>query len=44
MEAAARLGRRCVWALSLPGRVAPVTSGLFIKETICNLLEERGRA
>ena len=28
-----------VWALSLPGKVAPVTSAKYIKETIYNILE-----
>lgn len=29
-----------IWALSLPGKVAPVTSAEFIKETLDNALEE----
>ena len=29
-----------VWALSLPGRVAPTTSAEFIKNTIYNILKE----
>lgn len=29
-----------VWALSLPGKVAPVTSAQYIKETLDNVLEE----
>lgn len=29
-----------IWALSLPGRVAPITSAEFIKETLDNVLEE----
>ncbi len=29
-----------VWALSLPGKVAPTTSAEFIKETIYNILKE----
>ncbi len=29
-----------VWALSLPGKVAPITSAEFIKETIYNILKE----
>ena len=29
-----------VWALSLPGKVAPVTSAQYIKETLYNVLEE----
>jgi dipicolinate synthase subunit A len=33
---------KLVWALSLPGKVAPVTSAEFIKETLYHLLEEIG--
>ena len=29
-----------VWALSLPGKVAPTTSAEFIKETINNIIKE----
>lgn len=29
-----------VWALSLPGKVAPITSAQYIKETLYNILEE----
>ena len=31
---------KLVWALALPGKVAPVTTGEFIKETIYNILKE----
>ena len=31
-----------IWALSLPGKVAPVTSGKIIADTILNILDERG--
>jgi dipicolinate synthase subunit A len=41
-EAAARMGIRAVWALSLPGKVAPVTAGKSIKNTIYNILHELG--
>ena len=40
MEAAAALGVRVVWALSLPGKVAPVTSGRYIKDTVYHIMEE----
>lgn len=40
-SAAARLGLRAIWALSLPGEVAPVTSGDIIRETIYNILHEK---
>ena len=41
-DAAARLGTRVIWALSLPGKVAPVTAGRSIKNTIDNILHELG--
>ncbi len=40
-EAAGRLGIRAIWALSLPGKTAPVSSGRIIKRTIENVLMER---
>ncbi len=40
MDAAAALGVRVIWALSLPGKVAPVTSGRYIKNTIYHIMEE----
>ena len=39
-ETAGRLGIKTVWALSLPGKVAPLTSGCIIKDTILNILTE----
>lgn len=41
-SAASKLGVKAVWALSLPGEVAPVTSGAIIKDTIYNILNEKG--
>jgi len=41
-EAAARLGVKAIWALSLPGKVAPVTSGKIIRDTIYHILQELG--
>ena len=41
-EAAARLGVKVIWALSLPGKVAPVTAGRCIQTTIYNILREMG--
>ena len=41
-EAAAELGIKTVWALSLPGEVAPISSGAAIRDTVYNLLRERG--
>ncbi len=42
-ETAARLNRRVVWALSLPGKVAPMTSGEIVAGAVVNILQERGR-
>ena len=39
--AAARLGRHCLRALSLPGKVAPYTSGEIVYHTVMNLLQEK---
>ncbi len=36
------LGIKVIWALSLPGKVAPITSGEIIKNTIINILREKG--
>lgn len=41
LEAAQALGRRVIWALSLPGKTAPVTAGEIIAGTIRHLLAER---
>ncbi len=41
-QAAARLGRKVIWALGLPGKVAPATAGEIIKMTIYHMLHERG--
>ena len=40
MKAAAALGVRVIWALSLPGKVAPVSSGRYIKDTVYHLMDE----
>lgn len=39
-NAAKELGVKLIWALSLPGRVAPITSAEFIKETLENILKD----
>ncbi len=39
-ESARELGVKVIWALSLPGKVAPVTAGIIIKDTITNMLSE----
>lgn len=33
-------GMKLVWALALPGKVAPVTTAEFIKDTVYNILKE----
>jgi dipicolinate synthase subunit A len=40
MEEAALLGKKVIWALSLPGKVAPKTSGEIIAKTVIRILEE----
>ena len=42
--AAASLGLKTIWALSLPGRVAPKSAGIILKDTILNVLKEEGEA
>ncbi len=39
-DVAKELGRQVIWALSLPGKVAPLTAGHIIKDTLMNILEE----
>ena len=39
-KTAINMGLKYVWALALPGKVAPKTSAKIIKETIGNTLEE----
>ncbi len=39
-DVADKLDRQVIWALSLPGKVAPKTAGEIIKNTIINILEE----
>lgn len=41
-DSASELGKKVVWALGIPGKTAPVTSGEFIAETVINILTERG--
>lgn len=42
LEAAKELGIPVIWALSLPGKVAPVTAGRAIQQTVYHILRERG--
>ena len=44
MDTAGMLGVRVIWLLSLPGKVAPVTSGEVIAYTIKNILSERSES
>lgn len=39
---AKELGIKVIWALSLPGKVAPVTAASYIKQTVYNIIEELG--
>ena len=39
-ESARRIGTKVLWALSLPGKVAPYTAGDIIGKTILNILDE----
>ncbi len=41
-DMAKNLRIKTIWALSLPGKVAPISAGAMIKETITNILTERG--
>lgn len=39
-EAVKELKRKFIWALSLPGKVSPITSAQFMQETLYNMLKE----
>lgn len=41
-DKAKEIGVKAIWALSLPGKVAPITAAKFIKETIFNIIGELG--
>lgn len=41
-ERAKEYGLNVIWALGLPGKVAPITSGMIIKDTIMNIIREMG--
>ena len=43
-NAAKKLGIKAIWELSLPGKVAPVTAGRIMKQTIYNIMKEWGVA
>ena len=42
LSAAGELGLTVIWALSLPGKVAPVAAGAAIPNTIYNMLLQLG--
>jgi len=41
-EAAKKRGIKVIWALSLPGKVAPITAGGIIYKTVSNILKQEG--
>jgi dipicolinate synthase subunit A len=41
-ERAKTMGVKVIWALSLPGKVAPVSAAKYIKEAIYNIIQELG--
>ncbi|MGN0621752.1 MAG: dipicolinate synthase subunit DpsA [Porcipelethomonas sp.] len=43
-DIAGSLGLKVIWALSLPGKVAPVSSGEIIAGTVLNILKERRKS
>ena len=42
LNAAKEYGVKTVWALSLPGRVAPISAGDIVKQTVLNICAELG--
>lgn len=42
MSAAQALGVKTIWALSLPGKVAPLTAGDIVKKVVLNICSELG--
>lgn len=41
-SAASKLGVHAIWALSLPGEAAPTSAGANIRDTVYNILTEKG--
>jgi len=41
-DKAEEFGIKTIWALSLPGKVAPISSAEYIKKTLFSILEEEG--
>ncbi len=42
-KTATNMGLNFIWALALPGRIAPSSSAKFIKDTVYNILDERSK-
>jgi dipicolinate synthase subunit A len=42
LDKAREYGLKAIWALSLPGKVAPITAAEFIKDTVYNIVHELG--
>lgn len=42
LNAAEELNKKVIWALSLPGKYAPITSGEIIADAVRNIILERG--
>lgn len=42
LTSAGKLGRKAIWALSLPGKVAPLSAAKAIRDTVYNILREEG--
>ena len=42
LDTAGKLGLNVTWALSLPGKYAPITAGIMIGETVLSYLESEG--
>ena len=41
-KAAEKLGVKVEWALSLPGKVAPESAAVYMRDTLYDILTERG--
>ena len=39
-DEAKKMGLKIIWALSIPGKTAPITAGNIIYETISDILRE----
>ena len=40
-DAAHEQGLNCIWALGLPGKVAPHTAGVILRDTLYHIMNER---